>query len=140
MLALMFLVGCMSRSGPNQDSLLAFADIANYIYENPTLLDLSLQGIWISDRACLSITGTSLLNVIDLNQRHFRGMSCKKRSLQWTLCTNTKAYFPSSKILAPIPPPPDSLKLTLRPLAKPISITSIRRLLPAITQTMSLPT
>lgn len=25
-------------------------DIANYIYENPTLLDLSLQGIWISDR------------------------------------------------------------------------------------------
>ncbi|KAG2053761.1 alpha/beta-hydrolase [Suillus hirtellus] len=24
-------------------------DIANYIYENPTLLDLSLQGIWISD-------------------------------------------------------------------------------------------
>ena len=25
-------------------------DIANYIYENPSLLDLSLQGMWISDR------------------------------------------------------------------------------------------
>ncbi|KAG8218065.1 Alpha/Beta hydrolase protein [Butyriboletus roseoflavus] len=27
----------------------SFVDIANYIYENPTLLDLSLQGIWICD-------------------------------------------------------------------------------------------
>jgi carboxypeptidase D len=30
-----------------------FADIANYIYENPSQLDLDLQGIWISDRAPL---------------------------------------------------------------------------------------
>ena len=27
--------------------------IANYIYENPTSLDLSLKGFWISDRECL---------------------------------------------------------------------------------------
>jgi hypothetical protein len=25
-------------------------DIANYIYEHPTALDLDLQGIWIADR------------------------------------------------------------------------------------------
>ena len=25
-------------------------DIANFIYENPSNLDLSLQGIWVSDR------------------------------------------------------------------------------------------
>ena len=30
-------------------------DIANYIYENPALLDLSLQGLWINDRACSSV-------------------------------------------------------------------------------------
>lgn len=29
---------------------LTFTDIANFIYENPTLLDLSLQGFWIADR------------------------------------------------------------------------------------------
>jgi hypothetical protein len=28
-----------------------YLDIANFIYENPTALDLSLQGIWIADRA-----------------------------------------------------------------------------------------
>lgn len=28
------------------------ADIADYIYENPTVVDLKLQGIWISDREC----------------------------------------------------------------------------------------
>jgi hypothetical protein len=27
-----------------------YLDIANFIYENPTALDLSLQGIWIADR------------------------------------------------------------------------------------------
>ena len=25
-------------------------DIANYIYEHPTLLDLKLQGMWMADR------------------------------------------------------------------------------------------
>ncbi|KAG6370259.1 Alpha/Beta hydrolase protein [Boletus reticuloceps] len=33
---------------PKQDS--QFVDIANHIYENPTLLDLSLRGMWIGDR------------------------------------------------------------------------------------------
>ena len=29
---------------------LSVIDIANYIYEHPTALDLNLQGIWIADR------------------------------------------------------------------------------------------
>jgi hypothetical protein len=32
-----------------------FLDIANYIYENPSQLDLDLQGIWISDRRLLPL-------------------------------------------------------------------------------------
>ena len=32
--------------GDNQTSV----DIANYIYDNPTALDLDLQGIWMADR------------------------------------------------------------------------------------------
>jgi hypothetical protein len=39
-------------------------DIANYIYENPTLLDLSLQGIWISDRKLHSDTFVSSRGLI----------------------------------------------------------------------------
>ena len=55
MLGLMFLVSWMDKTDPaKRDHSL---DIANYIYENPTLLDLSLQGIWISDRACSSVVG-----------------------------------------------------------------------------------
>ena len=31
-------------------TLIAFTDIANHIYENPDIVDLNLQGIWIGDR------------------------------------------------------------------------------------------
>ena len=81
MLAFMFLVSFVNRSDPGQDSL--SVDIANYIYENPTLLELSLQGIWVSDRACSSVVEYSYSNVLnDTTQHYFRGLSCKKRSLQ----------------------------------------------------------
>ena len=35
---------------PKGISELSVIDIANYIYEHPTALDLNLQGIWIADR------------------------------------------------------------------------------------------
>ena len=37
-------------------------DIADYIYSHPTLLDLSLQGIWMGDRKFLKFIYLHLLS------------------------------------------------------------------------------
>jgi carboxypeptidase D len=58
------------------------ADIANYIHENPTQLDLSLQGMWINDRNCpFDLLCRALICEA---QPYSRGMWCNSRSLQWT--------------------------------------------------------
>jgi carboxypeptidase D len=58
------------------------ADIANYIYENPTQLDLSLQGIWINDRKLpFDLLCRALMCK---TQPRSRGVWCNSRSLQWT--------------------------------------------------------
>lgn len=46
----MFLVGCLPPLHfPDIHELL---DIADYLYSNPTAVDLNLQGTWLSDRMC----------------------------------------------------------------------------------------
>lgn len=42
--------------------------------------------------------GTHLNALNDIIQHRFRGMLCNKRSLLWTLYTDTEVYFPLSKI------------------------------------------
>ena len=49
MLECMCLVRIPLLADYNDRSAELILDVANYIYENPTVLDLSLQGIWLSD-------------------------------------------------------------------------------------------
>ena len=43
--------------------LISVIDIADYIYRHPTLLELSLEGIWMADRKFLMFMALHLLNV-----------------------------------------------------------------------------
>ncbi|KAG1861626.1 Alpha/Beta hydrolase protein [Suillus subluteus] len=45
-------------------------DIANYIYENPTRLDLSLQGIWISDASISWWVVQQQIPAVDFVKKH----------------------------------------------------------------------
>jgi hypothetical protein len=53
---------------PKGISELSIIDIANHIYQNPTALDLNLQGIWIADRKNPFLITGSLLRYIFLLQ------------------------------------------------------------------------
>ena len=76
------------------DKLLAMlkiwvADIANYIFEHPGALDLSLKGFWISDRKCSRVSDLrkrlyALFNSFHRVGRHSaRDASCQFRTQIW---------------------------------------------------------
>ena len=62
---------------PKGISKLSVIDIANYIYEHPTALDLNLQGIWIADRKSVFLFHSWFVTEI-----HFLSMIA---SLSWTV-------------------------------------------------------
>jgi carboxypeptidase D len=74
-------------------------DIANYIYENPSLLDLSLQGMWISDRrlhfgSLCPPKGSSADISFTLMGRGARGDPCSglREQIRWPLLFQVRSF------------------------------------------------
>ena len=73
-------------------------DLANYIYENPNLLDLSLQGIWLADRKVVILMAFTYHPQPQSDSRSF-----KYKSLPSPLCTSISTSSLSRKLFPPSP-------------------------------------
>ncbi|KIJ12916.1 hypothetical protein PAXINDRAFT_136623 [Paxillus involutus ATCC 200175] len=91
--------------------------IANYIYENPTLLDLSLQGIWISDPSLSwdvvqeEIPAVDFVNkyqgLFSFNQTFLGHLDKKAARCNYTNYVSTYVTYPPTGLL---PLPGDSVE------------------------------
>ncbi|KAG2053778.1 alpha/beta-hydrolase [Suillus hirtellus] len=92
-------------------------DIANYIYENPTQLDLSLQGIWISDPSISwdvvqeEIPAVDFINkytgLFSFNQTYMDYLNEKAATCNYTGYMDKYVTYPPT---GPLPLPGDSVE------------------------------
>ncbi|KAG2090020.1 Alpha/Beta hydrolase protein [Suillus discolor] len=92
-------------------------DIANYIYENPTQLDLSLQGIWISDPSISwdvvqeEIPAVDFVNkyagLFSFNQTYMDYLNEKAATCNYTGYMDQYVTYPPT---GPLPLPGDSIE------------------------------